>query len=70
MREAGELTDVVLAPEHEPYEFAIEKLRAHKCFLAAVVPHVRDGLLSGMAESKSGVYPFDGSLFGACSMLG
>jgi hypothetical protein len=72
MREARELTDVVLMPDSEPKpsEYEIKKLKAHKCFLAAAVPHLRDGFLSGMKETKAGEYPFEGSVFGALAVLG
>jgi hypothetical protein len=73
MREAGQLTDITLTPKQEmtsTSEAAKEKLMAHKCFLAAAVPHLKDGLLSGMEESSCGEYPFEGSIFGASAMLG
>jgi hypothetical protein len=70
MREAGELTDVTLMPTEGSCEGEIEKLKAHKCFLAAAVPHLRDGFLSGMTESMSGEYRFEGSEFGARAVLG
>jgi len=70
MREAGELTDVTFIPMEGPYEGEIEELKAHKCFLAATVPHLRDGFLSGMAESISGEYSFMGNEFGARAVLG
>jgi hypothetical protein len=70
MREAGELTDVTLMPTEGLREGEIEKLKAHKCFLAAAVPHLRDVFLSGMAESMSGEYSFVGSEFGARAVLG
>lgn len=73
MREAGQLTDITLKPMQETAsasEAVKEKLRAHKCFLAAAVPHLNDGLLSGMAESSSGEYEFKGTIFGASAVLG
>ena len=70
MREAGELADVILMPTEGPCQGEIEKLKAHKCFLAAAVPHLRDGFLSGMAESVSGEYRFVGNEFGARAVLG
>jgi hypothetical protein len=70
MREAGELTDVILEPTVGIGESAMEELRAHKSFLAATVPHLRVALLSGMEESNSEKYPFEGSMFGARAVLG
>jgi hypothetical protein len=70
MREADELTDVILKPTEGTCKGEVEKLKAHKCFLAAAVPHLRDGFLSGMAESNSGIYHFVGSEFGAHAVLG
>jgi hypothetical protein len=69
MREAGELTDVILRPV-ENREYAEATLRAHKSFLAAAVPHLKEGFLSGLEESKSEEYTFPGSVFGAQAVLG
>src|SRR5579859_2236183 len=71
MHEAVQLTDVTLAlPQADDGEAMPEnlKLKAHKPFLAAVVPHLRHtgSLLCGMSESESGTYKFYGSTFGAC----
>ncbi|KAF8205699.1 hypothetical protein K438DRAFT_1818327 [Mycena galopus ATCC 62051] len=67
MRRAGQLTDTVFMPTIG--QIVDEgALRAHSTFLAAAIPHVRDGL-SGWAESQSGTYPFPGSYFGACAVL-
>ncbi|KAJ7172033.1 hypothetical protein C8R46DRAFT_1084593 [Mycena filopes] len=68
MRRAGQLTDVVLEPVSEPTGGNVDELRAHSTFLAAAIPHVRDGLL-GWRESTSGVYPFPGTYFGARAVL-
>ncbi|KAJ7264998.1 hypothetical protein B0H12DRAFT_1101704 [Mycena haematopus] len=67
MRKAGQLTDTVLRPTTDE---AIDEgtLRAHSAFLAAAIPHVRDGL-SGWVESEVGSYSFPGSYFGARAVL-
>ena len=70
MREAGELTDVIFIPTEGHREGETEKLKAHKCFLAAVVRHLKDCFLSGMAESMSEEYRFVGSEFGARAVIG
>jgi hypothetical protein len=70
MREAGNLTDVILKPTLEEGETAKGDLRAHKAFLAAAVPHLNEAFSCGMSESTSGEYSFDGSAFGACAFLG
>lgn len=66
MRKSGELTDVILVPsdalDNSP------ELRAHRCVLASVVPHLRDALI-GWKLGKNGEYDFYGSTFGATTTL-
>ncbi|KAJ6618898.1 hypothetical protein B0H10DRAFT_2028426 [Mycena sp. CBHHK59/15] len=72
MRNAGQLTDMCLAPASigDPdEEIAPSSLEAHSAFLAAAIPHVRDGLALGWRESNSHEYPFPGTYFGACAVL-
>lgn len=73
MRKAGQLTDVALMPTLALGEVlddaTVATLRAHSTFLAAAIPHVRDGLC-GWAESQFGSYSFPGTYFGACAVLG
>ncbi|KAJ6531213.1 hypothetical protein B0H19DRAFT_472983 [Mycena capillaripes] len=56
MQKAGQLWDVVLVPSETMDEGTDTKpLRAHSSFLAAAIPHVREGLL-GWAEGSSNRY--------------
>ncbi|KAK7038120.1 hypothetical protein R3P38DRAFT_3311332 [Favolaschia claudopus] len=71
MRKAGQLTDIVLVPMYSEQVTDCEALalRGHSMFLAAAIPHVRDGLC-GWAESGAETYSFPGTYFGACTVLG
>ncbi|KAJ7685605.1 hypothetical protein DFH06DRAFT_1075137 [Mycena polygramma] len=68
MRRAGQLTDMMLMPEEAMSMDADSTLRAHSAFLAATIPHMRDGLL-GWAENSATSYSFPGTHFGACAVL-
>jgi hypothetical protein len=71
MRQADQLTDVILRPIlEEGSETTQANLKAHKAFLAAAIPHIQDVLCGMWTESTSNEYSFDGSTFGACAVLG
>lgn len=76
MRKRGELTDITFIPESredDSSEIGLlddPRLKGHRSFLAAAIPHVRTALCMGMTEGKAKVYTFPGTVFGAYAVLG
>lgn len=74
MREEGELTDMMLMPLGLTKTAIIGedvcKLRFHRVFMAAAVPHLRSMFSSGMVEARSEELCFEGTIFGATAILG
>ncbi|KAJ7161504.1 hypothetical protein C8R43DRAFT_1105134 [Mycena crocata] len=69
LRKDNKLTDMVLMPTETMGEGEEDKtLRAHSAFVAAVIPHVEQGLVS-WNEHKTEQYSFPGSRWGACAIL-
>jgi hypothetical protein len=67
MRLAGQLTDLSLRPRDG---FDRGGLRAHKSFMAATIPHIKEAAVSGWAESDSDEFTFPGGYTSAVRLLG
>ncbi|KAJ7578057.1 hypothetical protein C8J56DRAFT_869498 [Mycena floridula] len=70
MRQGQELTDFKFQLQFQVDSDAERKLWAHKSFLAASIPHLKDALTGTWAESRDATsYRFDGSYFQAKAVL-
>ncbi|TFK63720.1 hypothetical protein BDN72DRAFT_847315 [Pluteus cervinus] len=68
LRLTGTLTDVYLVPANADEGMNLQRLRCHKSFLAASVPHLREAL-ANWSEAGTDSYSFIGTFVGAYAFL-